>query len=117
MAGLLLFQFGCGSKTESTELTRNGEEVLLSGSGLYKRWNCGACHGEYGGGSSTGPPLKNLSTHWKRKRLADYLANPNEFNMRLDSLAKRYRPVAMPAFQEMSEEERGDLAAYILTFD
>ncbi|MFQ5629871.1 MAG: c-type cytochrome [bacterium] len=120
IAVLPLFLLSCGTETKSTELQRSAAQLISTGADLYTKWNCGACHGDFGEGTPKGPPLQNLEQHWNRQALARYLANPGDVlanDVRLKALAKRYRPVAMPAFDELTEQERMALAAYVLTFD
>ncbi len=76
---------------------------------------CPQCHGLNGEGRPQGPPLRNLSQHWTRSRLAAYVANPQTFSTqdpRLKALEKKYG-APMPSFL-ISEGGREQLAEYLL---
>jgi cytochrome c553 len=76
---------------------------------------CISCHGPTGGGGALAPPLEDLSSHWKREQLAEYLSNPREWvekDERLQGLKQAYS-MEMPA-TSAPEEDRLLLADHVL---
>ncbi len=87
------------------------------GERVYREFGCGTCHGESGEGSGRGPSLRKLSEHWNAPALAAYLRDPaaaRGSDERLRRLAQNYLPLAMPAFEDLSERQSRALADYLL---
>jgi mono/diheme cytochrome c family protein len=108
LAGVLaLTLVSCGGGADS-----GGGEAR--GKRLYTTL-CISCHGPTGGGGALAPPLADLSSHWQREQLAEYLANPRawvEKDERLQGLKQRYS-TEMPA-ASASAEDRLLLADHVL---
>lgn len=115
-----LLSSACTNEIQVDRVSGADRVSIQTGDALFRRWQCGTCHGPRGEGSPRGPSLHALGTYWNRDALSHYLAQPQSWlqhSPRLDSLARRYRPVAMPAFDALSAPERRALADFLLTLD
>lgn len=87
-----------------------------SGEEIYRLQNCANCHGEAGEGKSLGPPLRGLSAHWDRERLARFFADPKPFvaeDARVAELLRKY-PAPMSRYDNLDREQRLVLADWVL---
>ncbi len=87
-----------------------------SGAQIYELQNCANCHGEEGAGTSRGPALRELSRHWTRERLVDYLADPQAVAAVDPRLRARGREFSseMGPYDNLTAEQRGVLADWLL---
>jgi mono/diheme cytochrome c family protein len=110
LAGVLaLALLSCGGSSDSGS---GGGEAR--GKRLYTTL-CISCHGPTGGGGALAPPLADLSSHWEREQLAEYLSDPRawvEQDERLQGLKQRYS-MEMPAVSA-PEADRLLLADHVL---
>ncbi len=75
-----------------------GESFLTAGERLYKQ-SCMACHGVNGEGARNFPTLKGVEKKYTEKTLTELLIGGRRM---------------MPAFKNLSEEENGAIASFIL---
>lgn len=91
-----------------------------SGPDMYFLLSCAQCHGPSGEGNEKGPPLRALRANWGLKRtLADYLRDPVPFQTgdpRVRWLWGKYS-WDMPAYPELSFEQRMTFAAWLFTLE
>jgi mono/diheme cytochrome c family protein len=87
-----------------------------AGERLYFQKGCTACHGPRAEGTFMGPRLSNLSQHWTREQLVQYIADPASFaerDERLRALARQFRTPMKPL--PISPADRELIADYVLT--
>jgi len=85
------------------------------GAKLFSAKGCVACHGAQGQGTFMGPPLQQLTEHWKREDLARFFTNPaaaTESDARLKQLSRTFRTPMAPIVA--SESDRLALADFVL---
>lgn len=106
---LAVLAAGCGA----------GGDTGDPGAALYRAQNCANCHGEEAVGGPLAPPLRGLAAHWTRDDLARYLRDPRGFagkSARTRELEDEYTRI-MPPYSNLTGEERGALAGWLLGLD
>jgi mono/diheme cytochrome c family protein len=120
----VLFALACDSRepARTSEAPRQLGEApqRLNAQTLYRNAGCATCHRMPGdpGEPLAGPPLRNLSEHWNREDLADFIGNPEAFvasDPRIAAQKARY-PMAMPGAPSLSQEARLAIADWMLEF-
>lgn len=88
----------------------------LTAEQLIKNFGCVNCHGEDLSGTNMGPSLKNLSQHWGKESLLNYLRNPNDFmdQPRFKDYRKKYPSQLMPSYGNKDIKDLGKIAEYLL---
>jgi mono/diheme cytochrome c family protein len=79
--------------------------------------NCARCHGRAGEGSFMAPELSRIADHWDVERLSRYLRDPEQViaeDERLQAQGKRFSQ-RMPAFPQLSPDQRAKLAEWVLS--
>lgn len=101
----------------SNEVQEPAQEV--SGLTLINRVGCTNCHGTDLKGTKLAPDLYTAVKYWTTKdALIKYLKNPNSFSRdeRFEEYRRQYRTL-MPAFDNVSDEDLGKIADYILSLE
>jgi hypothetical protein len=89
----------------------------LSPKEMMARLNCTGCHGTDLGGTSQAPSLREVKNFWSRDKLINYLRNPESFmdSQRFQEYRKIYPGKIMPSFNNISVQELGKIAEYLLS--
>jgi len=97
-----------GSSMVSVE---NDAPALLSSN------RCLSCHGAELQGTSKAPALTNLTQHWDRNSLINYLRNPKSYSgdKRFLEYMKKYPGKFMPSFGNLNVKDLGKIADYLLS--
>jgi mono/diheme cytochrome c family protein len=86
---------------------------------LYRDQGCPVCHGDRAEGvEDAGPALDDLAGYWNVERLSSYLEDPDAFrvaNPDFDERRDASFRLDMPAYDGLTEEQREDLARWLLT--
>lgn len=84
---------------------------------LISRLGCTSCHGENLEGTKLAPQLVQISEHWSRDGLLNYLRNPSAYNgdARFDAYRQTYKNVVMPSYGNIDVKELGKIADYLMT--
>lgn len=104
-------------KMPSTVPQKEMDSAELSAAELIGRLGCTNCHGQNLEGTKMGPALANLSSHWNKTELTNYLRNPAAYsnNARFKSYKQQYPNVIMPAFGNVNVQELGKISEYLLS--
>jgi cytochrome c2 len=89
----------------------------LNAAQLISNFGCTNCHGGDLGGTKLAPALKNLSEHWGKESLLNYLRNPNDFmtDDRFKEYRNKYPGQIMPDFGEKNIKDLGKIVDFLLT--
>ena len=89
----------------------------LSGQQLISNFGCTNCHGSELAGTPMAPALKNLSQHWGKESLLNYLRNPNDFmdDARFQEYKQKYPNQIMPPYGNKNIKDLGKIVDYLLT--
>ncbi len=104
------------TKTDNVAATPASDEIIESGQSLFLQ-RCASCHAV--NMDVTGPKLKGVAKRWKNKTtLYAFIRNSQEvINTQKDpyavALFTRYNKIQMPPFASISDEEIGNVLAYI----
>jgi len=88
-----------------------------SGAEIFVLQNCQLCHEADGSGSRRGPALGNLGAHWTQAELVDYFFDPAPAiaaSTRLQEYEDKHS-LSMPRYHNLTEEQRVELAGWVLT--
>ncbi|MBA4251601.1 MAG: hypothetical protein C0425_07670 [Chlorobiaceae bacterium] len=118
----LLFFLQKATSTGEAELTTLSENYgttqsnVPTGDILVKQFTCTTCHGGNLQGTAMGPTLYNLSEHYDRDKLINYLRNPQSFiaSDRMKAFREKYKNVIMPSYNNKDVKELGKIADYLL---
>jgi cytochrome c2 len=85
---------------------------------LIQNNGCTSCHGQDLKGTNLAPGLYNVSQHWDRKGLINYLRNPDEYSGddRFEKLSEEYSTI-MPGYDNLEVKELGKMSDYLLSLD
>lgn len=88
----------------------------LTGEQVFQRELCGSCHGSAGKGTWLGPPLRELTQHWEREALAEFIRDPGARLAQDERLAKLSQEFQSPMVGRaaLSKAERLLLADWLL---
>ena len=121
---ILLFMIGRLTKDESISSGPESNPMPqsdfssedLSARDLIGRLGCVTCHGQDLQGTQMGPSLHEVSDHWKRDNLINYLRNPSSYmsNARVKAFKEKYPSVIMPPYSHVDVKELGKIAEYLL---
>jgi cytochrome c2 len=89
----------------------------LTAEQLISNFGCTNCHGSDLAGTKMAPALKNLSEHWGKESLLNYLRNPNDFmdDARFQEYREKYPNQIMPPFGNKNIKDLGKIVDYLLT--
>ncbi|MDR3609640.1 MAG: cytochrome c [Ignavibacteriaceae bacterium] len=96
------------------EMSNQSQE--LSPKDMMGRLGCTGCHGVDLAGTMKAPPLTNLKENWSKDKLINYLRNPESFmdGDRFQSFKEKYPGTIMPSFNNISVQELGKIAEFLL---
>ena len=96
------------------EMSNQSQE--LSPKDMIVRLGCNGCHGGDLAGTSKAPPLVNIKENWSKDKLINYLRNPESFmdSDRFKAYRQKYPGAIMPSFNNISVQELGKIAEYLL---
>jgi hypothetical protein len=88
----------------------------LSPKEMMSRLGCTGCHGVDLAGTMQAPPLIDIKENWSKDKLINYLRNPQSFmdGDRFKVYRQRYPGAMMPSFNNISVQELGKIAEYLL---
>jgi hypothetical protein len=89
----------------------------LSGEQLIINFGCTNCHDSDLAGTKMAPALINLSQHWGKESLLNYLRNPNDFmdKPRFKEYREKYPSQLMPSYGNKDIKDLGKIVDYLLT--
>ncbi len=96
-----------------------GEEAQtgeLTGLDLMRQTGCLNCHGANLDGSTMGPALTGIKSHYTKDQLIAYLKDPASFaeNERIKEFKTRFQGTRMPAYNNKPAAELNTIADYLL---
>jgi hypothetical protein len=96
------------------EMSNQSQE--LSPKDMMDRLGCTGCHGADLAGTMMAPPLANLKENWSKDKLINYLRNPDSFmnGDRFQNFKEKYPGTIMPSFNNISVQELGKIAEFLL---
>jgi cytochrome c553 len=88
----------------------------LTATQLISNFGCTNCHGNELAGTPMAPALKNLSQHWGKESLLNYLRNPNDFmdQPRFKEYREKYPSQLMPSYGNKDIKDLGKIVDYLL---
>ncbi len=88
----------------------------LSPVGLIDKLGCRNCHGQDLAGTKMAPSLQNLSQHWSKDQLTNYLRNPSSYmdDDRFKEYQQKYPGMVMPSFGNINVQELGKISEFLL---
>ncbi len=88
----------------------------LTGDQLVRNFGCTNCHGSDLAGTNLAPALENLSQHWGKESLLNYLRNPNDFmdDTRFKEYKQKYPNQIMPPYGNKNIKDLGKIVDYLL---
>jgi hypothetical protein len=103
------------STTMSNQTTEEST-TELSAEQLIKNFGCVNCHGNDLAGTQMAPALINLSEHWGKESLLNYLRNPNDFmnEARFQEYKQKYPNQIMPPYGNKNIKDLGKIVDYLL---
>lgn len=107
----------CGGESSSNETggSAAGRDPV-TGENLYRSQQCMQCHGAEGQGMpGMGPTLHNLSEHWTKAALDEYLLDPQAVSAKNERLGKKSYRMKMPPVRGIESGGRAKLIDYVLT--
>lgn len=122
---IVLFALTKLTKTDKTEedIDFYGDETTTkveskSAETLMQENSCYTCHRSDLSGSGAGPELVNLSEHYSRDQLINYLRNPDSYSGddRFESYKEKYKQI-MPSYNHLDVKDLGKIADYLLSLD
>jgi hypothetical protein len=89
----------------------------LTATQLISNFGCTNCHGGELQGTPMAPALTNLSEHWGKESLLNYLRNPNDFmdDARFQEYKQKYPNQIMPPYGNKNIKDLGKIVDYLLT--
>ena len=89
----------------------------LTATQLISNFGCTNCHGGELQGTPMAPALINLSQHWGKESLLNYLRNPNDFmdEARFIEYREKYPSQIMPSYGNKNIKDLGKIVDYLLT--
>jgi hypothetical protein len=123
---ILLFLLGRVTRGPREEKKQNSNPVPqgemsnqsqdLSPKEMMTRLGCTGCHGADLAGTMQAPSLINIKENWSKDKLINYLRNPQSFmdGDRFKVYRQRYSGAMMPSFNNISVQELGKIAEYLL---
>ncbi|MEM7517448.1 MAG: cytochrome c, partial [Planctomycetota bacterium] len=110
-----LVSCGGDSSSESSAGSAAGRNPV-TGENLYRSQQCMQCHGAEGRGMpGMGPTLHNLSEHWTKDSLDEYLLDPQAVSAKNERLGIKSYRMKMPPVRGIESGGRAKLIDYILT--
>jgi len=90
----------------------NSEQTITE---IIANVGCNKCHGDNLRGTNAGPSLVNVSDHWNRTELINYLRNPDSYgnDPRFIEYKKKYK-MPMTSFSDVDVKTLGKIADYVL---
>jgi len=97
------------------EMSNQSQE--LSPGDMMVRLGCTGCHGVDLAGTNKAPSLSNIKENWSKDKLINYLRNPESFmdGDRFKAYRQKYPGSIMPSFNNISVQELGKIAEFLLT--
>ncbi|MFH1195209.1 MAG: cytochrome c [bacterium] len=91
----------------------------MDGMAVMRSIGCTSCHGSDLAGTKMAPSLKEISDHWNRNTLINYLRNPNSYNSdpRFENYKLMYPNIVMPAYGNVDVKQLGKMADYLLKLE
>jgi cytochrome c553 len=88
----------------------------LSPKDMMTRIGCTGCHGIDLAGTMKAPSLIDIKGNWSKDKLINYLRNPASFMSgdRFKVYREKYSGAMMPSFNNISVQELGKIAEYLL---
>ena len=88
----------------------------LTAAQLISNFGCTNCHGGELQGTPMAPALTNLSEHWGKETLLNYLRNPNNFmnEPRFKEYKEKYPNQIMPPYGNKNIKDLGKIVDYLL---
>jgi cytochrome c553 len=96
------------------EMSNQSQE--LTPKEMMARLGCNGCHGVDLTGTRQAPSLANIQENWSKDKLINYLRNPESFmdGERFKAYRQKYPGAMMPSFNNISVQELGKIAEYLL---
>jgi hypothetical protein len=96
------------------EMSNQSQE--LSPQDMMARLGCTGCHGVDLAGTMQAPSLLDIKGNWSKEKLINYLRNPDSFmnSDRFQVYRQKYPGNIMPSFNNISVQELGKIAEYLL---
>ena len=124
---ILLFLLGRLTRSPREEKKQNSNPVPqgemsnqsqdLSPKEMMTRIGCTGCHGPDLAGTNQAPALIDIKENWSKDKLINYLRNPQSYmdSDRFKVYRQRYPGAMMPSFNNISVQELGKIAEYLLS--
>jgi hypothetical protein len=88
----------------------------LTAAQLISNFGCTNCHGGELQGTQMAPALTNLSQHWGKESLLNYLRRPEDFmdEARFQEYKQKYPNQIMPPYNNKNIKDLGKIVDYLL---